>query len=610
MTTPTPQEEPRIGERVPRSQVGYLLAWLVLAGSLALVLVAWRTARERELRAYESEFRASSQEVADLIGQRLVNYELLLRGGVALFATVARPTPTQWRAFVEGFQLERFPGLTGLGFAPWLTQGGLIVLQEETRAAGFGLLDVWPRGVRPHYAPILYLEPRTRENLLARGYDIHSDPVRRASLLAVLDSGQLQLSGRVQLVQDSGKAVPGLVLYAPVYRAGDLPRTPAARRLSMQGWLFAPFRVEAMVASTLRLSERSVRFRILDVTGGRPQLLYADAGFAEAQAAGDRLSHTVEAEHYGRRWRFEFVPATPPAQSEGMRTLQGLLAIGVLASLLLFGLAWMLAHTEQRALRIAARMTEAYRQSEAEVRALNRTLEARVAARTRELSEANRELEAFAYSISHDLRSPLRAIGGFSKVLGDRYAAVLDETGRDYLGRVVRAAAHMDELIDALLALTRIGRGELRREPVDLGRIAAEIVSELRAAEPEHRVEVAIAPGLHAHADAGLVRALLQNLIGNAWKFTRGREPARIEVGRDPDGAFHVRDNGVGFDPAYAGKLFQPFQRLHGREEFAGHGIGLATVKRIVERHGGTVQAEGAPGQGATFRFTLPEEGN
>ena len=246
--------------------------------------------------------------------------------------------------------------------------------------------------------------------------------------------------------------------------------------------------------------------------------------------------------------------------------------------------------------------------AEREVLSLNRTLEARVAARTRALREANRELESFAYSVSHDLRAPLRSIEGFSRILGERHAGQLDASGLDYLQRVRNATGRMASLIDALLKLSRVGRGSLTRERVDLSAMASEVAAAL-VEQSEHVPEVRIAPGLSAEGDRALLRTLLENLLGNAFKFTRGTPGARVEFSsaRDASGqlSYMVRDNGAGFDQAYADKLFQPFQRLHSQEAFAGHGIGLASVKRIVERHGGSIRAEGRPGQGATFVFTL-----
>ncbi|MGI8559986.1 MAG: CHASE domain-containing protein [Luteimonas sp.] len=248
--------------------------------------------------------------------------------------------------------------------------------------------------------------------------------------------------------------------------------------------------------------------------------------------------------------------------------------------------------------------------AEAQVNALNRTLEARVALRTRELSQANEELQSFAYSVSHDLSAPLRSIEGFSRLLSERYSDRIDDSGRDYLRRVRAATARMAELMDALLKMSRLSRGALGLSRLDLSRIAGEIVAELGATDPGREVDVRIASGLQASGDAALVRNLLVNLIGNAWKFSSCTRNARIEIGlaaeEDEMRAFFIRDNGAGFSQEYVDKLFRPFQRLHSQQEFAGHGIGLASVKRIVERHGGSISAEGRPGEGATFRFSLP----
>ena len=221
-----------------------------------------------------------------------------------------------------------------------------------------------------------------------------------------------------------------------------------------------------------------------------------------------------------------------------------------------------------------------------------------------ELVVANRELEAFSYSVSHDLRAPLRAIDGFSKALLDRHAAALDTDGRHYLERVRAATVRMSALIDDLLALSRITRTPMRADTVDLTAVARRIADELRRRDPSRDVTVEIAEGLAARGDRQLLAIALENLLGNAWKFTGKRAGAHVSFGRDGE-AFCVRDDGAGFDPAYADKLFTPFQRLHRAAEFEGSGVGLATVHRIVARHGGRIWARGAVGEGATFLFTL-----
>ncbi len=231
---------------------------------------------------------------------------------------------------------------------------------------------------------------------------------------------------------------------------------------------------------------------------------------------------------------------------------------------------------------------------------------------TAELEAANRELEAFSYAVSHDLRAPLRSIDGFSQALLEDYGDTLDASGQDYLRRVRAATQRMGELIDDLLELARVTRAELRREPVDLSDLARGIVERLREAEPARQVELAIANGLASEGDPRLLRIALENLLGNAWKFTGGRPDARIEFGssdRDGERVYFVRDNGVGFDMAYAQKLFGAFQRLHTSAEYPGTGVGLATVQRIIHRHGGRIWAEAQPEAGATFSFTLEPPG-
>jgi light-regulated signal transduction histidine kinase (bacteriophytochrome) len=248
--------------------------------------------------------------------------------------------------------------------------------------------------------------------------------------------------------------------------------------------------------------------------------------------------------------------------------------------------------------------------AQAEIGALNAELEVRVDQRTAELVVANKNLEAFAYSVAHDLRSPLRALSGYSEALTEDYADRLDETGRWYADRIQAATERMGKLIDDLLLLAQVSRTDMNTEPVDLSAEVTALSAELRAREPGRAVRFAVAGGVRVTADRSLIRTVVQNLIENAWKFTARRPHATIEFGTtaaagDTLVCCYVRDNGAGFDPAFTGKLFQPFQRLHAVTDFPGTGIGLASVQRIVERHGGRVWAEGAVGHGATFYFTL-----
>ncbi len=235
-------------------------------------------------------------------------------------------------------------------------------------------------------------------------------------------------------------------------------------------------------------------------------------------------------------------------------------------------------------------------------------LEQRVRERTIELENSNRELESFSYSVSHDLRTPLRAIDGFSHILAEDYRTALDEDGHNLLQRIRRATQKMGTLIDNLLDLAQVSRQKLRFEPIDLSRLADELAHEISEAHPEHPVDWAIQAGMTSQGDAFLLKVALNNLLLNAWKFSSRTANPRIEFGSRIDNGrveYYVRDNGIGLDMSYAGKLFQPFQRLHDAKEYEGTGIGLATVHRVIRRHGGSIRIESSPGQGATFFFTL-----
>jgi signal transduction histidine kinase/CHASE3 domain sensor protein len=253
--------------------------------------------------------------------------------------------------------------------------------------------------------------------------------------------------------------------------------------------------------------------------------------------------------------------------------------------------------------RTARRLAET---SAAEVQLLNAELEERVRRRTAELEATNRELEAFSYSVSHDLRAPLRSVDGFSVALEEDYGHLLTGEGKHYLARIRAGVQRMGQLIDALLQLSRITRAEMTVEPVPLSELALEVAHELQQQDTDRVLEFLIEPGLHTSGDPRLLRAVFENMLGNAVKFTAHTAQARIEFGFDPQrAAYYVRDNGAGFDQQYVNKLFVAFQRLHGEKDFQGSGIGLATVARVIHRHHGAMSAEGVVGQGATFWFTL-----
>jgi len=267
-------------------------------------------------------------------------------------------------------------------------------------------------------------------------------------------------------------------------------------------------------------------------------------------------------------------------------------------------------HESELSRRALLSVVEDQKRTEEKIRQLNLELEERVRERTAQYEAANRELESFAYSVSHDLRAPLRAMDGFSGALLEEYQEQLDDQAHHYLRRIREASQRMGQLIEDLLNLSRVTRREMNRRPVDLSQMAREIAAELHSQHPSRRVECEVMPDLMVEADPNLMKIALENLLSNAFKFTAQREEARIEVGvveKDGEKVYYVRDNGVGFDMTYAGKLFTPFQRLHSLQDFPGTGVGLATVQRIIRRHGGRIWPEAERGVGATFYFTLGE---
>ncbi|MGE0473230.1 MAG: ATP-binding protein [Nitrospirales bacterium] len=265
---------------------------------------------------------------------------------------------------------------------------------------------------------------------------------------------------------------------------------------------------------------------------------------------------------------------------------------------------------QERTGKLAAANAELIREVSERKRAEEdiRKLNTQLVQQTAQLSASNKELEAFSYSVSHDLRAPLRGIDGFSQAVLEDYADSLDEAGKTYLQRVRAASQRMSQLIDAMLNLARLTRAEIHSQTLDMSGMVNAILDDFRKIDPDRQVECVVAKNLFATADPQLIRAVLENLLGNAWKFTRQREAARIEFGYESykgQPAYFVRDNGAGFDMTYVHKLFGAFQRLHAYTEFPGVGVGLATVHRIIQRHGGQIWADGAVGEGATFHFTL-----
>ena len=359
MPESAPDRRKGLARHASRLRRSHVLAVLVLIGALLLVALYARNAGERERRLAETSFVAEADQLADTIRQRMLQYELSLRGGVALHSAAAdTPTPRQWRGYVEGLDIAaQLPGLQGLGYVASLTPESLKALQLQRRADGQGLFALNPRGVRPHYGAVVYFEPEDASTREVIGYDQYSDPVRRAAMDAARDSGEVRLSAPLTLHQGA----PGVLMFAAVYRTARLPDGQANRQDALVGWVFAPFRSsEFLQRSGIPVSER-LAFRIVDVTDGGTRPVLASDGYLH-DADGTPL-HSVTQSLYGRIWRYDFQPVGT-LTSPGMDELRITLAAGVLAALLMFAVVMTLARTQSRAEMLALRLSDSYRRSE------------------------------------------------------------------------------------------------------------------------------------------------------------------------------------------------------------------------------------------------------
>jgi signal transduction histidine kinase len=595
-----------------RSGLGRLLrhlrlavaAYGVLLISLLLAGFAWYYVRQTVEAQDQVRFDETIQATQAAVDRRTDAYLAALFGARGVFLASKVVESEEWESYVEGIETKsRLEGLQALGFARYVRPDERETFVGEARKEGLPEIrpDLDPGGERSAYFPLALVAPTDEANLSMINQDAYTEQAHKVAMDAARDTGSPQATKMVYVLtgptanSSADLALsPGFAVYLPVYAEGEPVESVAGRRRALRGFVVGYFRRDGLLDDVFGSGfDPAIDFEVYDGADVESSsLLYDEDGVERAGEEGyDPLfSEKSRFGVAGREWSLYF--ATLPGFKNGAESNLPafVLASGIGASVLLFGISWMLVRSRILAERASKDLEDA----------------------NRELEGTNRELEAFSYSVSHDLRAPLRAIDGFSQILQEDYEHALDDEGRDYLGRVRVASRHMATLIDDLLELSRVGRRPLRREPVDLARLATRIIEELRASQQGREVEFVAGEDIMAWGDASLLKVALENLLGNAWKFTAREQAARIEFGADREPGpgllppvYYVRDNGAGFDQMYADKLFGAFQRLHGQDEFEGTGIGLATVARIVHRHGGRVWAEGTVGEGATFYFTL-----
>ncbi len=583
-------------DRLPGSLRHGAVAYGVLLISLLLTALAWYYVRDTVEKQSSVRFDETVMATQAAVDRRTDDYLDAMFGARGLILASQSVSPSEWEEYVKGVEPgRRLGGLQSLAFAERVEPSEREGFVRRMREAGLPGLqpDLDPGGERDVYFPISLTAPADEANRKMFGRDDYPYTVNRAAMDRARDMGSPQATETTYVLAEKSSGenadlarLPGFVVYLPVYEAGEPAGSVAERRRDLRGFVVGAFRRDGLLDAVFGGGfDPAIDFEVYDGQDMESSaLLYDSDGIERAGAGGYEELFSTERRIgvAGRDWTLYF--ATLPRFERDVQSNLPLfvLAMGLGVSLLLFGISWMLVRSRLRAERASEDLEDV----------------------NRELEGTNRELEAFSYSVSHDLRAPLRTIDGFSQILSEDYGEKLDEEGLDYLARVRTASRHMAELIDDLLDLSRVGRRPLRRESVDLSSLAAGIAEDLRGTDPGRDVDFVIEGGVTGRGDLGLLKVALENLLGNAWKFTSREPRATIRFGTS-GGAYYVSDDGAGFEDAYKDKLFGAFQRLHGPEEFEGTGIGLATVARIVHRHGGEVWAEGAVGEGATFCFTL-----
>jgi signal transduction histidine kinase len=613
-----------------RTQAGALLAVLVLAGGVAVSAMAGMALHraEESTAAHIMDRRVAA--VQSLVAGEIRRYVDLAEGVAAAAGSQTDLTTTDFDAITAPLPHQRLSGVASVTLVVPVPTGGEAPVQEFWRARGAAGLVLAPAVNRPEHFYGIFSRSLTGPAHTG-GIDAAQSPVLTTALEAARASGRTVISTPYQLLRDreipASQRQPSFVVVVPVYEPGPV----AGVRGRLRGWIGMSLHGQDFIGAALKqAAEGTLDAEVSTATAdGTAETV---ASLRQIDRPADLVRETV-VPVADRIWKLRVETARVLIPGGETQLDTGTLGGGMLLSALVAGLVLVLATGRQRAearvraatAELAAELAERQRTEKVVIalntahQTVNRELERRVQERTAQLEskaqaleQVNAELEAFSYSVSHDLRAPLRAINGFAGIVAEEYAEHLPPEGRRYLDKVSAGAVRMGQLIDGLLAFSRLQRHALEPQPVDLKVLVDEAWEELAPDRHARRVELIVGDLPPCEGDPRLLRHVVTNLLDNAVKYTRSEPVALIEVAADRvDGetVYRVRDNGAGFDMRYADKLFKVFQRLHREDEYEGTGVGLALVQRIVQRHGGRIWAEAAPGEGATFLFPLQEEG-
>lgn len=587
---------------------GRTAARLVLALAVFLGAASWYISRTTLDNTINQRFEFRTDEVTTAIEERMATYQQVLVSGVGLFNASADVTRDEWRTFVDSLELqENWPGIQGMGFAVPVDPDDVAAHEQAIRAEGFPDYHVNPvEPVRDEYTAIVYLEPFDWRNQRAFGFDMWSNDVRREAMARARDTGEPASSALITLVQETDEDVQrGFLTYVPVYEGGVTPTTVEQRRAAFVGWVYAPFRMGDLMFEVVG-ARSDLNFEVYDAAVLSPDKLLYDTDDVSALEGGDQseLQRRTPVTQAGHEWLIVFTATDELVADLDLHQPTLIAIVSILIDVLLFFVIRTLTSLERRASEIATGMTE-------DLTAAKATLERRsmeLEHYTRELERSNNELAQFAHIAAHDLQEPLRTIGNYSQLVAGRYGDQLDEDGKRWLQFMSDGAQRMSNLIRSLLQYSSIDGHVAPFRPVDLEQVLDKVERELARVVEESGTRILRSPLPVIMGDETQLTRLMQNLIANAIKYRSDEPPVvTISATRDKDQwRLAVNDNGVGIKPEYHQRIFELFRRVGQQSEPAGTGLGLAICRRIVERHGGSIDVESAPGEGSTFHVTLP----
>jgi signal transduction histidine kinase len=576
--------------------------WLVIALSLVVTFGAWHFTKQQIEEKTKNQYERASKQVLELVSERMQKYEDGLWGGVsAIQAHGGDIKYEDWRVFADSLRIDvKYPGISGIGVIKHIAPENVEAYLAKQRLSRPDF-HIHPKHNKSEYLPITYIEP-SGVNAKAVGLDMAHETNRYTAALKARDTGTAQITGPIVLVQDAGRT-PGFLFYAPYYSGGKY-KTAQDRHSHFMGMVYAPFVFHKLMEGVLKKENRHIWIRVKD----SKDLLYDEHIESEQEFDPNPLfASEVDLNLYGRTWTFEIQTTNSFRAANSSDQPSIILAGGILIDSLLYTLFVLLSRANRKAVSFADRMTGELKNK---ANALE-VSEGKLAGSVDDLQRANADLKRFAYVASHDLQEPLRKLQQFSDFLAKDCADQLSKDGKYFLDVIQGSSSRMSHLIRDLLAYSRTSNRDLEPREVDLSALTSSVLSELDVSISESKSSIQVDALPTIVGDPGSIEHLMRNLIGNAIKYRHPEREPQITItspvlSKGSASEIHVADNGIGFDMKYCERIFEPFQRLHNKHEFAGSGIGLAVCNTICERHGWKLQANSKVGQGSTFSVIIP----